>query len=370
MKFLQEFRTKEFVRALIAEIERAVRPDGSYTFMEVCGTHTVAIARNGLRRLLPPQIRLVSGPGCPVCVTSTEYMDKAIAYAERQGVTVTTFGDMVRVPGSSSTLERAKARGADVRVVLSALDAVAVARENAERTVVFLGIGFETTVPTVAAAIKRARAESLENFLVFSAHKTMPVPMRVLASDPAIGIRGYICPGHVSTITGLAPFRPLADEYGIPAAVAGFEPADVLRAVLALVHQRNAGEARVENLYRRSVRDGGNPKAQRIVREVFEQSDSWWRGLGNLPGSGLAIRPEYAAHDAETVLPVEVPPGREPPGCRCGDVLKGIIVPSECPLFKKTCTPENPLGACMVSQEGVCAAAYKWGGIDTAARGE
>lgn len=360
MRFIAEFRMSGYVRALAAEIERSVRPDASYTFMEVCGTHTVSIARNGIRRLLPPQIRLVSGPGCPVCVTATEYVDKAVALALREGVTLATFGDMLRVPGTRSSLEAARARGADVRVVLSALDALGIARENPCRSIVFLGIGFETTAPTVAAAIRRARSERLANFLVFSAHKTMPIPMRVLASDPEGGIEGYICPGHVCTITGLAPFRPLAEEFGVPAVVAGFEPVDVLHAIAALVKQRNAGEARIENLYRRSVREEGNPKALRIVDETFMPAESWWRGLGSLEGSGLALRPEYAAHDAERVLAVEVPPSREPPGCRCGDVLKGRIAPSACPLFAKACAPEHPVGACMVSQEGTCAAAYRW----------
>jgi hydrogenase expression/formation protein HypD len=368
MKFLSEFRATSFVRVLLDEIAKAARPDKRYVFMEVCGTHTVSIARNGLRRLLPPPLRLVSGPGCPVCVTPTDYIDKAIALSLRNDVTITSFGDMVRVPGSRSSLEESKARGADVRVVVSVLDGLEIARKNPSRRVIFLGIGFETTVPTVAAAVRRARTEGVGNFYVFSAHKTMPVPMRALASDPAIGITGYICPGHVCTIAGLEPFRPLAEEFHVPAAIAGFEPVDILQAVLALVRQQNSGEARLENLYRRSVHDDGNPKARHIVDEVFMPADSSWRGLGMLPGSGLALRPAYAELDAEKVFPVEVPPSREPRGCRCGDVLKGMIAPPECPLFGKACTPDKPVGACMVSQEGVCSAAYRWGGIDTAAR--
>ncbi len=361
MKFLSEFRDKALIEGLLGRIAKEVAPGKRYTFMEVCGTHTVAIARNGLRQLLPSAIRLVSGPGCPVCVTSTAYIDAAIARAARPDVTITSFGDMIRVPGSATTLEAAKARGADVRVVLSVLDALKLARAHPERKVIFLGIGFETTVPTTAAALAHARAEGVRNFLVASAHKTMPVPMHALASDPAVAVEGYICPGHVCTIAGLAPFVPIVAQFRIPAAVAGFEPTDVLAAVLALVRQRNAGEARVENLYKRSVRDEGNPKAWQLVESVFEPADSWWRGLGVLPGSGLALREAYAAYDADKVLPVALPPPREPAGCRCGDVLKGILDPRGCPLFDKVCTPERPVGACMVSQEGACHAAHRWG---------
>ena len=254
----------------------------------------------------------------------------------------------------------ARAKGADVRIVLSILDALKAAEDTPEKKVVFLGIGFETTVHTIAAAVTRAHKEGVKNFFLFSAHKTMPVPMRALASDPDVRVEGYICPGHVCTVTGLGPFRPLAEEFNIPAAVAGFEPVDILRAVLFLVKQRNTGEARLENLYRRSVRDAGNPKALSFIEEVFMPSDSWWRGLGVLPGSGLALRPEYKAHDIAHVLPVEVPESEEPKGCRCGEILKGMISPPECPLFGKACTPQKPVGACMVSREGACAAAYKW----------
>ncbi len=361
MKYVSEFRKQPYVRALTEAIRREVQGDRRYTFMEVCGTHTVAIARNGLRRLLPPQIKLVSGPGCPVCVTATEYVDRAVALARRSGVTVATFGDMVRVPGTNLSLEQAKAEGADVQVVFSPLDALSLARQQRDRQVVFLGVGFETTVPTVAAALKRAKAEGLENFLVLSAHKTMPVPMRVLASDPEVGVQGYICPGHVCTVAGTSAFRALAEEFHIPAVVAGFEPADILQAILELVKQRNRGVARLQNLYKRSVREEGNPKALKLVEEVFEPCDDSWRGLGLLPGSGLALRESYAAHDAQKVLPISVPPAKEPPGCRCGEVLKGKIEPQQCPLFGNACTTEHPVGACMVSGEGVCAALYRWG---------
>jgi len=361
VKYISEFRNEIYIRALAEQISKQVLPDRQYKFMEVCGTHTVSIARNGLRRLLPPQVKLVSGPGCPVCVTPVDYIDRAIELSKKPGVTIATFGDLVRVPGSSSSLEKARAEGADVRVVLSALDAVALAEAEPGRKVVFLGIGFETTVPTVAVALKKAKKEKINNFLVLSAHKTMPVPMRALASDPDVGVQGYICPGHVCTVAGVGPFKPLSEEFHIPAVVAGFEPTDILQAVLALVKQRNRGEAHLENLYTRSVREEGNPKALAIVEEVFRPCNSVWRGLGLLPGSGLALREEFAMHDAERVLPVDLPPPREVPGCLCGQILKGVAQPTDCPLFGKICTTENPVGACMVSSEGVCAAEYKWG---------
>ena len=360
MKYVSEFRAKAFIEALLGEIAKEAASGIRRTFMEVCGTHTAAIARGGLKRLLPAAIKLVSGPGCPVCVTSTAYIDAAMARALRPEVTIATFGDMLRVPGSAGTLEAAKARGADVRVVLSVLEALALARERPERRVGFLGIGFETTAPTTAAALARARAEGIGNFLVASAHKTMPAAMRALAADPAVAVEGYICPGHVCTVAGLAPFAPLVEEFGIPAAIAGFEPTDVLAAVLALIKQRNRGESRLENLYRRSVRPEGNPKARRLVASVFEPADAWWRGLGVLPGSGLALRREYAAHDADAVLPVAAEAPREPAGCRCADVLKGIIEPKDCPLFGEACAPDRPIGACMVSSEGACHAAHRW----------
>lgn len=361
MNYLTPFRDKAVVDALVEKIHQAVQPGRTYKFMEVCGTHTVAIARNGLRRLLPEGVILVSGPGCPVCVTSTAYIDKALALAELDDVILTTFGDMVRVPGSRTNLEWAKARGARVQVVLSPLDALKLARAQPGKQVIFLGIGFETTVPTVAAAIQMAHAAGQKNFSVLAAHKTMPVPMRVLVSDPDIRVEGYLCPGHVCTITGPAPFQALAEEFNIPAVIAGFEATDILRGMLALVEQRNNGQGTCENVYRRSVAKAGNPKAWGLVETIFEPADSWWRGLGVLPGSGLAIRPAFEAHDADKVFSVTVPEGSEPKGCRCGDVLKGICQPPDCPLFKKACTPEKPIGACMVSGEGACAAAYKWG---------
>lgn len=347
------------VRGLLRQIhELGPRLPRRLTFMEVCGTHTNAIAAAGLRRLLPPQIRLISGPGCPVCVTPVSYLDRAEALSQQRSVTVCTFGDLLRVPSSRGSLERARARGADVRVVYSPRDAVAVARAHPQRTVVFLGVGFETTVPTVAAALAEAERDGLDNLLVLSGHKTMPAPLRALASDGEVAVDGFICPGHVSVITGWRAFSFLADEFGIPAVVAGFTPTDVLRAVLALVRQHLEDRAELENLYSRAVSPHGNRTAQALVARYFAPVDAAWRGLGVIGGSGLALREQFAARDAAR-LDVSVPDPVEPPGCRCGDVLKGLIDPADCPLFATACTPEVPVGACMVSAEGACAAWYR-----------
>jgi len=329
--------------------------------MEVCGTHTMAIYRFGLRSLLPPEIRLISGPGCPVCVTPNDYLDRAIALCRLPGVITTTFGDMMRVPGSSSSLMEERARGADIRIVYSPLDAVALAAANQEKKVVFLGVGFETTAPTIAGSILAAQAKGLANYFVLASHKTIPIPMQVLTNDPELALSGYICPAHVSAIIGVDAYRPLAEEFHTPCVITGFEPADVLQGVLMLAEQVIAGESRVETQYRRVVRPEGNPKAREILDQLFEPCDVPWRGIGVIPGSGLKLRESYASFDAEKMLPVEVEPTVEHAGCRCGEVLKGKISPFDCPLFGVACTPEAPVGACMVSSEGTCAAAFKYG---------
>ncbi len=362
MRYTSEFRNPEVAKQLVAAIHAAVAGyAGQMTLMEVCGTHTMAIYAHGIRSLLPPQIRLISGPGCPVCVTPVGYVDHALALARRPGTIITTFGDMIRVPGSSSSLQREKAQGADVRVVYSPLDAVALAEKTQEKQVVFLGVGFETTTPTVAGAIVEAKRRGLRNFFALCANKTIPGPMAALAGDPELKVDGYICPAHVSAIIGADAYRPLAEQHKVPCVVTGFEPLDMLQGVEMLARQVVAGAARVEIQYSRIVKPGGNSKARALLEEVFEPCDTAWRGIGVLPDSGLQIRGAYAAFDAALQLPVTVEPPKEHPGCLCGEILKGKVTPGQCPLFRKACTPENPVGACMVSSEGTCAAEYKYG---------
>jgi hydrogenase expression/formation protein HypD len=362
MNYMDQFRDREVVRGLATRIRELVAGrERPLTFMEVCGTHTMAIYQYGLRSLLPPQVRLISGPGCPVCVTPNGYLDRAVALARLPGTTIATFGDMVRVPGSSSSLQEERARGADIRVVYSPLDAVALAARQPDRLVVFLGVGFETTAPAIAGSILAARERGLANYFVLAAHKTIPIPMEVLSADPELGIDGYLCPAHVSAVIGADAYRKLAEERGVPCVVSGFEPADIMQGVAMLVRQVVAGESRVEIQYRRVVKSEGNLKAQAVLAEVFTPCDAAWRGIGIIPGSGLAIREEFAAFDAEKALPVEVEEPREHPGCRCGEILKGKVSPFDCPLFANVCTPESPVGACMVSSEGTCAAAHKYG---------
>ncbi len=362
MNYMDEFRDREVVLGYGTRIRKLAGQRGKpMTFMEVCGTHTMSIYQYGIRSLLPEGVRLISGPGCPVCVTPNRYIDRALALSRLPEVIIATFGDMLRVPGSHSSLMEERARGADVRVVYSPLDAVALARKHPARKVVFLGVGFETTAPAIAASIMAAGREGLGNYLVLAAHKTIPYPMEVLASDPELKIDGYICPAHVSAIIGAAAFRGLAEQRGVPCVVTGFEPADVMQGVEMLARQVVAGESRVENQYSRVVTWEGNRKAQEVLAQVFDVCDAEWRGIGVIPGSGLKIAAAYAAHDAENVLPVSVEETREHQGCRCGEILRGKVSPFDCPLFDTVCTPESPVGACMVSSEGTCAAAYKYG---------
>ena len=365
MNYMDEFRNRDIVKGLAAQIIRLTAGRSEpMTFMEVCGTHTMSIYQYGIRSLLPPQVRLISGPGCPVCVTPVGYVDKAVAYARQPETIITTFGDMLRVPGSSSSLMQERARGADVRIVYSTLDAVALAEKNPGKRVIFLGVGFETTAPTIAGSILTAASRGLANYFVLAAHKTIPIPMQVLSADPELGIDGYICPAHVSAIIGADAYRFLAKEQGVPCVVTGFEPADLIHGVEMLVRQIVEKRSDVEIQYSRFVTREGNVKAQAILKEVFTPADAAWRGLGVIPGSGLDISEKYAAFDAEKAVPVEVEEAREPKGCLCGEVLKGKVAPSDCPLFGKACTPEDPVGACMVSSEGSCAAAYKYGQVD------
>jgi hydrogenase expression/formation protein HypD len=361
MNYLDQFRDKEMVKGLAQRITALTQGRKKpLVFMEVCGTHTMAIYQYGLRTLLPPEVKLISGPGCPVCVTPNGYLDRAIALSRLPDLIITTFGDMLRVPGSSSSLMLERAKGADVRIVYSPLDAVQIAARNPGKRVVFLGVGFETTAPTIAGSILTAKAQGLSNYFVLASHKTMPQPMAILSADPELSVDGYICPAHVSAIIGANAYRYLCEEYRVPCVVTGFEPTDVMQGVEMLVRQALGGESRVEIQYSRVVRWEGNAKAQSILAEVFTPFDAQWRGIGVLPGSGLKIAERYHAYDAELAIAVTVEELTEQKGCLCGEILKGKVSPLDCPLFGKNCTPESPVGACMVSSEGTCAAAYKY----------
>jgi hydrogenase expression/formation protein HypD len=359
MKYVDEFRDPDLARALLRRI--GARSRQPIRLMEFCGGHTHAIMRYGLRGLLPEHVDLRSGPGCPVCVTANADLDHAIALALVPGLILTTFGDMIRVPGSTRTLQDAKAAGADVRVVYSNLDALKIARDNPDRQVVFLGVGFETTAPTVAAAIAQAATEDLQNFSVLSLHKLTPPATRAILDAGEVRLSGIIGPGHVTTIIGTEGWQFLPDDYGVPVAVAGFEPLDILRAVADLVDMIEDGQPGVANSYARSVSQHGNLTALSMMDRVFEVGPAEWRGLGTVADSGLAIRAEYTSFDAGRRFEVEPGPTQEHPGCRCGDVLRGTVTPPECPLFGQACTPARPIGPCMVSAEGACAAYYQFG---------
>lgn len=362
MGLTERFRDPELGKRIVARIRARVGREGGrpLKIMEVCGTHTMAISRAGIRDLLRGCVRLVSGPGCPVCVTDEADLDRMIALARLPGVIITTFGDMVRVPGSHSYLLLEKSRGAEVRVVYSPLDAVEVAEENPGKKVVFLGVGFETTVPVVALALEEARERRVNNFLVYSAHKLVPPALEALLSDPEIEIDAFLYPGHVSTVLGRQAYEGLHTRYRVPAAIAGFEPLDILQAIDLLVDEVKAGRGGVLNAYPRAVREEGNPYAREAITRCFQPADAPWRGLGVIPASGLQVREEFSAHDAARQLPVEVPPPRRARGCSCGEVLKGKIEPPQCLLFGGACTPANPVGPCMVSGEGACAAYYHY----------
>ena len=353
---------RERIDAALGRITAAVtRPT---QLMEVCGTHTMAIGRHGLRSLFPKHLRLLSGPGCPVCVTPGSDVDQAIDLARRPGTLVATFGDMLRVPGNRrETLDAARAQGARVRIVYSALDAVELARGDAGTEVVLIGVGFETTSPTIAAAMLRAVSDGVRNFSVLPAFKLVPPAMAALCAAKDVRIDGFLCPGHVSAIIGTRPYEAIARDARVPCAVAGFEALDILEGVVELVEQLRHGKHEVSNRYARVVHAEGNPTAQKLLAEVFEVTDAAWRGIGVIPRTGLGIRAEYEAFDARKRfgLPPSSPDDL-PEGCSCGQVMRGVIVPTECPLFARACTPATPIGPCMVSSEGACAAYHKYGG--------
>jgi hydrogenase expression/formation protein HypD len=360
MKYVDEFRDPELTTQLLHELTAATTKP--FRVMEVCGTHTMAIFRSGLRAMLPPEIELISGPGCPVCVTSASHIDAFLQMAELPGTHLAVFGDLFRVPGSKgTTLAHARAHGAKIDVVYSPMDGLELARQNPAEQVIFPGIGFETTTPGIGATILAARQQNIDNFMVFSTHKTMIPPLMALLGDPALGIDGLLCPGHVSSIIGAAAYQPLAEQNHLACVVGGFEPTDILQALILMARQISEGRADVENGYTRAVTWEGNSRARAMVDTIFEPVDMEWRGLGTIGGSGLAVREEYADFDAQSRLSITVPEAKEPPGCLCGQILKGISTPPACPLFGRRCTPASPIGPCMVSSEGTCSAWFTYG---------
>ena len=359
MEWLKTYRDGEIAGKLV-ELLKKQEGHRPVRFMEVCGTHTVSVCRHGIRELMPPEITLTSGPGCPVCVTATADIDAFIKAAELDGSIITTFGDLLRVPGSRSSLQEARAEGADIRTVYSSLDGLQIARQNPGRQVIFLGVGFETTTPTVAAAILTAEQEKLQNFSVIAAHKIMPPALDALLSDPDIQIDGLICPGHVSIMIGADAYQPFVDQYNIPCVIAGFEPVDILKSVVMLAGQVKRGNPTVEIAYDRAVTREGNRQAMAVMYKIFEPADALWRGLTVIPGSGLEIRQEYDLYNARKRFDITVVDAKDPAGCACGDVLKSIKTPADCKLFGTACVPEHPIGPCMVSGEGACGAYYKY----------
>ncbi len=361
MRFVDEYRDPALAEALIGRIGQ-LAGGGRWNFMEVCGGHTHTIYRHGIEQLLPEGVDLVHGPGCPVCVIPMGRVDDAIAVAETPGVIFTSFGDMMRVPGGRGNLLEAKANGADVRMVYSPLDALRIARQNPDREVVFFAVGFETTAPSTAVTLMKAREERLTNFSVFCNHVTIVPPLKAILESPDLRLNGFIGPGHVSTVVGNRPYRFIPKRYGLPLVNAGFEPLDVLEAVAMLLAQIREGRCEVENQYSRVVRDEGNPAALALLAEVFELRPYFeWRGLGFISQSALRLRPAFSDFDAEARFPVPGVRVADPKACQCGEVLKGVIKPWQCKVFGTACTPETPIGTCMVSSEGACAAYYNFG---------
>ncbi len=362
MRFVQEFRDAELGRALAHDIRALVEPGRTYRLMEVCGGHTHTIYRYGIDGLLPEEVELVHGPGCPVCVLPMGRVDDGIAIAHQPGLIFTCFGDMLRVPGSRGSLLEAKAEGADVRMVYSPLDALAIARANPEREVVFFAIGFETTAPSTALTLRRAKADRIENFSCMCNHVTIVPPLQALLDSPGLDIDGFIGPGHVASVVGVRPFQFIPAEHGKPFVTAGFEPLDVLQAIQMIIAQLAGGRCELQNQYARAVAWDGNPRALEVMAEVFDTRENFeWRGLGFIPRSALKLSQEYSELDAERRFPTPGARVADPEACQCGEVLTGAIRPWECKVFGTACTPERPIGTCMVSPEGACAAYYAYG---------
>jgi hydrogenase expression/formation protein HypD len=359
MKFIDDYRDPKLGQRLLDHIQHLSTTPAR--FMEFCGGHTVAIFRHGIRQLLPRTIEMLSGPGCPVCVTANQDLDKAIALAGQPNVIIASFGDMLRVPGSHSSLQQAKAEGSDIRVVYSTQDALGMARDNPDKALVFIGIGFETTAPTIAASVIQAEAEGINNYYVLPLHKLCPPVMKAILDLGEVNLSGIICPGHVSAIIGSSPYDFIPQDYGLACVVAGFEPLDLLLSIDMLVNQIETEQCRVEIAYRRGVKPEGNQQALKLMDTVFETCDANWRGIGVVPASGLKLSRKYRRFDAESNFTIDPGPVREPEGCICGSILRGISTPADCRLFHNGCTPEHPVGPCMVSSEGACATYYHYG---------
>ena len=357
MEFIDEYRNAKLVEILVEKISSESKQEIS--IMEVCGGHTWAIQKFGIPTLLPKEVKLLSGPGCPVCVTDRRFIDQAIAYSRLENTIITTFGDLIRVPGSTSSLNIEKSKGADIRIVYSILDSLKIARENLSKNIIFLGIGFEATASSTAAGVHIAYKENLKNFFVLSSHKIMPPAMSALIEE-GIKINGYLAPGHVSAVTGSSIYEDFPKKYKVGCVISGFEPVDILQSVYMLVNQINQEKYQVEIQYKRAVNHEGNMKAKEFLKNVFELQDDWWRGLGVLKYSGLKLNNTYSDFDADKMITVEVEKTIQEKGCICGDILKGLNKPNECKLFGNVCTTTNPVGACMVSHEGACNAYFRF----------
>ena len=358
LKYIKEYRDSGLAKNIIAAINSESRHN--LCLMEVCGTHTMSIFRHGIRSILPLGISLLSGPGCPVCVTAQKDIDAFVQFSKLENMVVTTFGDLMKVPGSGSSLAQEKAEGADVRIVYSMFDAIQIAKTNPDKKVVFCGVGFETTIPTIAAGILSAKNLGVTNFSVYSANKLTPPALTALMETKGVEIDGFLLPGHVSVITGTNAYRTTFEKYNIPSVIAGFEPLDILNAILMLIRQNEKSSPALENAYTRAVSDQGNTKAQAIMNQVFDVCDAVWRGIGEIALSGMSLKPEYREFDAAIKFNMDMPNLPEPAGCACGEILMGLKTPEACKLYKKSCTPVNPVGPCMVSSEGACAAYYRY----------
>lgn len=359
MKYIDEFRDKEIVNKILSEIKR--QGTSKVNLMEVCGTHTMAIFKSGIKQLLPKNINLISGPGCPVCVTSQTDIDQMIALAKIKNVIITTFGDMLKVPGTQSSLEKERAKGANIRIVYSPTDALEIAKSNKNKEVIFLAVGFETTSPAIASVVDDAKIMKAKNFSIYCNHKVIPPAMQALIEAGEIKLEGFICPGHVSTIIGSRAYEFIARDYKIPCVISGFEPLDIVESIFMLLKQVAQKKAKVEIQYKRAVQPEGNLLAQRLLAKIFQPSDAQWRGIGVIKKSGYKLNRAYQSFDAQKKFKIRVNKSKEHKGCLCGEVLRGIKNPRQCKLFAKVCSPENPYGPCMVSTEGTCSAWYKYG---------